>query len=143
MPISIATSSRKWASNPWCSTSFQQRRLRCRLHHRCFTQTAIKLLCHSRRRAVHHTHGRNLRAQGNGGERKSFFRWRCHALPWIFKELKIGQLVGKRIGGGLIGNTGFVPQLIDGGSVTALTWPSTICGASGTWKTTACNPELK
>ena len=41
------------------------------------------------------------------------------AMPWIFKELKIGQLVGKRTGGGLIGNTGFVPQLIDGGSVTA------------------------
>ncbi len=41
------------------------------------------------------------------------------AMPWIFKELKIGQLVGKRTGGGLIGNTGFVPQLMDGGSDTA------------------------
>jgi tricorn protease len=41
------------------------------------------------------------------------------AMPWYFRAAKIGPLVGKRTGGGLIGNTGFVPPLLDGGSVTA------------------------
>jgi tricorn protease len=41
------------------------------------------------------------------------------AMPWYFRAAKIGPLVGKRTGGGLIGNTGFVPPLLDGGGVTA------------------------
>ena len=40
------------------------------------------------------------------------------ALPWYFRKLKIGPLVGKRTWGGLVGILGF-PALIDGGAVTA------------------------
>ena len=40
------------------------------------------------------------------------------AMPWMFRKLKIGTLVGKRTWGGLVGIFGF-PQLLDGGSVTA------------------------
>jgi tricorn protease len=40
------------------------------------------------------------------------------ALPWYFRRLKIGPLVGKRTWGGLVGILGF-PVLMDGGTVTA------------------------
>lgn len=40
------------------------------------------------------------------------------AMPWMFRKLKIGTLVGKRTWGGLVGIFGF-PALIDGGRVTA------------------------
>ena len=40
------------------------------------------------------------------------------ALPWYFRKLKIGPLVGKRTWGGLVGILGF-PVLMDGGNVTA------------------------
>jgi tricorn protease len=40
------------------------------------------------------------------------------AMPWMFRKLKIGPLVGKRTWGGLVGIFGF-PQLVDGGFVTA------------------------
>lgn len=40
------------------------------------------------------------------------------ALPWMFRKLAIGPLVGKRTWGGLVGIGGY-PELIDGGSVTA------------------------
>jgi tricorn protease len=40
------------------------------------------------------------------------------ALPWLFRNQKVGKLVGKRTWGGLVGIFGF-PQLIDGGFVTA------------------------
>ncbi len=40
------------------------------------------------------------------------------ALPWLFRQEKVGKLVGKRTWGGLVGIFGF-PQLIDGGFVTA------------------------
>jgi tricorn protease len=40
------------------------------------------------------------------------------AMPWYFRELKIGPLVGKRTWGGLVGILGF-PPLMDGGSVTS------------------------
>lgn len=40
------------------------------------------------------------------------------AMPWMFRKLKIGPLIGKRTWGGLVGIFGF-PQLIDNGSVTA------------------------
>lgn len=40
------------------------------------------------------------------------------AMPWMFRKLKIGPLIGKRTWGGLVGIFGF-PRLIDNGSVTA------------------------
>src|SRR5262249_3697094 len=39
-------------------------------------------------------------------------------MPWYFRRMKIGPLVGKRTWGGLIGIYDY-PQLIDGGMVTA------------------------
>jgi tricorn protease len=39
-------------------------------------------------------------------------------LPWMFRQLGIGQLVGKATWGGLVGTLGF-PVLMDGGSITA------------------------
>lgn len=39
-------------------------------------------------------------------------------LPWLFRKAKLGQLVGKRTWGGLVGIYTY-PTLIDGGSVTA------------------------
>ena len=39
-------------------------------------------------------------------------------LPWMFRKLKLGPLVGKRTWGGLVGILGF-PTLMDGGFVTA------------------------
>jgi tricorn protease len=43
------------------------------------------------------------------------------ALPWMFKQLGIGPLIGTRTWGGLIGIGGY-PTLIDGGTVTAPRW---------------------
>jgi tricorn protease len=40
------------------------------------------------------------------------------AMPWLFKKLKVGPVVGKRTWGGLVGIFGF-PALVDGGRVTA------------------------
>jgi tricorn protease len=40
------------------------------------------------------------------------------ALPWMFRKAKVGQLVGRRTWGGLVGIYDY-PTLIDGGSVTA------------------------
>jgi tricorn protease len=40
------------------------------------------------------------------------------ALPWMFKQLNIGPLIGTRTWGGLIGIGGY-PSLIDGGQITA------------------------
>lgn len=40
------------------------------------------------------------------------------ALPWMFRQMKIGPLVGKRTWGGLVGIFGF-PRLVDGGAITA------------------------
>jgi tricorn protease len=39
-------------------------------------------------------------------------------LPWMFRQYKLGPLVGKRTWGGLVGILGF-PVLMDGGTVTA------------------------
>jgi len=39
-------------------------------------------------------------------------------LPWMFRKLKLGKLIGKRTWGGLVGTLGF-PILMDGGYVTA------------------------
>src|SRR5258708_11361731 len=43
------------------------------------------------------------------------------ALPWMFRELGIGPLIGTRTWGGLIGIGGF-PPLMDGGAITAPRW---------------------
>ena len=43
------------------------------------------------------------------------------ALPWMFKELGIGPLIGTRTWGGLIGIGGY-PPLMDGGAITAPRW---------------------
>ena len=40
------------------------------------------------------------------------------ALPWMFKQAKLGPLVGKRTWGGLVG-IGGTPPLMDGGAVTS------------------------
>ncbi len=40
------------------------------------------------------------------------------ALPWLFKQAKLGTLVGKRTWGGLVGISG-IPVLMDGGHVTS------------------------
>jgi tricorn protease len=40
------------------------------------------------------------------------------ALPWMFRQDKVGPLVGTRTWGGLVGIYGY-PQLMDGGGVTA------------------------
>jgi tricorn protease len=40
------------------------------------------------------------------------------ALPWLFKQAKLGPLVGKRTWGGLVG-IGPIPTLMDGGQVTS------------------------
>jgi tricorn protease len=39
-------------------------------------------------------------------------------MPWMFRRLGVGPLIGKRTWGGLVGIGGY-PTLIDGGSVTA------------------------
>jgi len=39
-------------------------------------------------------------------------------LPWSFKKLGLGKLIGTRTWGGLVGILGF-PNLIDGGFITA------------------------
>ena len=43
------------------------------------------------------------------------------ALPWMFKQLGIGPLIGTRTWGGLIGIGGY-PPLMDGGAITAPRW---------------------
>ena len=40
------------------------------------------------------------------------------AMPWLFRYAKVGQLVGKRTWGGLVGISGY-PALMDGGNVTS------------------------
>jgi tricorn protease len=53
------------------------------------------------------------------------------AMPWYFRKAKLGPLVGVRTWGGLVG-LGGVPQLIDGGMVTA---PHlAIYGLTGQWE---------
>ena len=52
-------------------------------------------------------------------------------MPWLFKESRIGPLVGKRTWGGLVG-IGPTPVLMDGGNVTA---PSVgIFSTRGAWE---------
>ena len=56
------------------------------------------------------------------------------AMPYYFKQQKIGPLIGKRTWGGLVGITGY-PPLMDGGFVTAPRSPSSILRASSRWRT--------
>ncbi len=53
------------------------------------------------------------------------------ALPWYFRKMKIGPLVGKRTWGGLIASFQ-MPQLMDGGTVTAP--DAAIYGLEGQWE---------
>jgi tricorn protease len=39
-------------------------------------------------------------------------------LPWMFRKLNLGTIVGRRTWGGLVGILGF-PVLMDGGTITA------------------------
>ena len=53
------------------------------------------------------------------------------ALPWYFRKAGIGQLIGKKTWGGLVGIGGY-PELIDGGHVTAPR--AAIYGLKGEWE---------
>ena len=53
------------------------------------------------------------------------------ALPWYFKRMHIGPLIGTRTWGGLVGIGGY-PQLMDGGRITAPRWA--IYGLHGHWE---------
>lgn len=53
------------------------------------------------------------------------------ALPWMFKNAKIGPLVGTKTWGGLVGIGGY-PQLVDGGRITAPRWA--LYGTRGEWE---------
>ncbi|HEX6739025.1 MAG TPA: PDZ domain-containing protein, partial [Vicinamibacteria bacterium] len=53
------------------------------------------------------------------------------ALPWYFRKMKLGPLVGKRTWGGLVGIGGY-PELLDGGGVTAPR--AAIYGLEGQWE---------
>jgi tricorn protease len=53
------------------------------------------------------------------------------ALPWLFKNAKVGTLVGVRTWGGLVGIGGY-PVLIDGGRITAPRWA--LYGTHGEWE---------
>ncbi|MFZ0430142.1 MAG: PDZ domain-containing protein [Acidobacteriota bacterium] len=53
------------------------------------------------------------------------------ALPWYFRKMKVGPLVGKRTWGGLVASFP-APQLLDGGFVTAP--DAAIYGLDGHWE---------
>ncbi len=53
------------------------------------------------------------------------------AMPWYFRKAGIGQLIGTKTWGGLVG-IGNYPQMIDGGSVTAPRWA--LFGTGGQWE---------
>jgi tricorn protease len=53
------------------------------------------------------------------------------ALPWYFRKVKLGPIVGTRTWGGLVGIGGY-PKLIDGGGVTAPR--AAIYGLEGDWE---------
>jgi tricorn protease len=53
------------------------------------------------------------------------------AMPWFFKKLKVGPLIGKRTWGGLVRASG-IPTLMDGGSIRAPN--GAVYGLSGEWE---------
>jgi tricorn protease len=52
------------------------------------------------------------------------------AMPWMFKNNKLGPLVGTRTWGGLVGISGY-PTLMDGGRVTAASFG--VMDTKGRW----------
>ena len=53
------------------------------------------------------------------------------AMPWFFKKLKIGPLIGKRTWGGLVRASG-IPTLMDGGQIRAPN--GAVYGLGGEWE---------
>jgi tricorn protease len=53
------------------------------------------------------------------------------AMPWFFKKLNVGPLVGKRTWGGLVAAFG-IPTLMDGGSIRAPN--GAVYGLNGEWE---------
>lgn len=53
------------------------------------------------------------------------------AMPWFFRQLKIGPLIGKRTWGGLIAAFG-LPPLMDGGGITSPN--GAVYGLNGEWE---------
>ena len=53
------------------------------------------------------------------------------AMPWFFRKLKVGPLIGKRTWGGLVAAFG-IPTLMDGGSVRAPN--GAVYGLTGQWE---------
>ena len=53
------------------------------------------------------------------------------AMPWFFKKLKVGPLIGKRTWGGLVRASG-IPTLMDGGNVRAPN--GAVYGLNGEWE---------
>ena len=53
------------------------------------------------------------------------------AMPWFFKKLKIGPLIGKRTWGGLVRASG-IPTLMDGGNIRAPN--GAVYGLNGEWE---------
>jgi tricorn protease len=53
------------------------------------------------------------------------------AMPWFFKQMKVGALVGKRTWGGLVAAAG-IPPLMDGGSIRAPN--GAVYGLGGEWE---------
>ena len=53
------------------------------------------------------------------------------ALPWYFRKAGVGQLIGKKTWGGLVGIGGY-PELLDGGHVTSPR--AAIYGLNGDWE---------
>ena len=53
------------------------------------------------------------------------------AMPWFFKKLNVGALVGKRTWGGLVAAAG-IPTLMDGGSIRAPN--GAVYGLGGEWE---------
>ena len=53
------------------------------------------------------------------------------AMPWFFKKLNVGPLIGKRTWGGLVAAAG-IPTLMDGGSIRAPN--GAVYGLNGEWE---------
>ncbi|MEO8647582.1 MAG: PDZ domain-containing protein [Acidobacteriota bacterium] len=53
------------------------------------------------------------------------------AMPWFFKQLKVGPLIGKRTWGGLVAAAG-IPTLMDGGAIRAPN--GAVYGLNGQWE---------
>ena len=53
------------------------------------------------------------------------------AMPWFFKKMNVGPLIGKRTWGGLVAAFG-IPQLMDGGSIRAPN--GAVYGLDGKWE---------